>query len=214
VNENEKMNQEFLPTTISQEALEKNLIAALSRLQNTLFDTEFLDANTQLVDELPPEPFLGFVIGDYSFIVSAKCFCEVVVDIPIAALPNAPESLVGLGNIRGVLLPVYQLHSAMNLNLPKKNTIFCIGKGDSAIGILIDVLPVSLSLHGRQRIAATNCKATFLQPFIQASYLSNQTEWYLVDGNAFAGQLQAMASQGQKFSSRIKNNFESAHSWK
>jgi chemotaxis signal transduction protein len=206
------MNRELQPTTLSQEALEKNLIAALSRLQNTLFDTEFLDANTYLEDELPPEPFLGFVIGSYSFLVSAKCFCEVFVDTPIASLPNAPESLVGLSNIRGVLLPVYQLHSAMNLNLPKKNIIFCIGKGDSAIGILIDVLPVSLSLNTQQRIASTNHKATFLQPLIQASYLSNQTEWCLLDGNVFAGQLQAMANQLHKFSSRIKNNYESAHS--
>ena len=103
------MSHDFLPTTISQESHEKNLIAALNRLQNTLFDTEFLDANTHLADDLPPEPFFGFVIGDYSFIVSAKCFCEVFVDTPIAALPNSPESLVGLSNLRGVLLPVYKI---------------------------------------------------------------------------------------------------------
>jgi|GEM_PF-683327 len=209
------MNQEFLPTTISQETLEKNLIGALNRLQHAVFDTELLDANTKLADELPPEPFLGFVIGSYSFMVSAKCFCEVFVDTPIACLPNAPEYLVGLSNHRGVLVPVYQIHSALNSKLPKKNTIFCLGKGDSAIGLLVDSLPTSFSLSAQQRFASTtgqNGAEAFLQPFITASYLSNQTEWHLLDGNAFAGQIQAMVNQEHKISSRIKNNYESTHS--
>jgi chemotaxis signal transduction protein len=209
------MSQEFLSTTISQETLEKNLIAALNRLQHTVLDTELLGNNTTLADELPPEPFLGFAIGAYSFMVSAKCFCEVVVDTPIACLPNAPEYLVGLTNHRGVLVPVYQIHSALNSKLPKKNTIFCIGKGDSAIGILIDSLPTSFSLSAQQRLTSTASKngaEAFLQPFVMASYLSNQTEWYLLDGNAFAGQLQTVVSQAHKFSSRKKNNYESARS--
>lgn len=212
------MSQEFLQSTIGQEALEKNLIAALTHLQDSAFDAELLDANTKLMDESPPEPFLGFVIGNYSFIVSAKCFCEVVVDTPIAALPNAPDALVGLSNIRGVLVPVYQLHSSLESKLPKKNTIFCIGKGDSAIGVLIDGLPTSFSLSAHQRVATAahaknkNNKFAFLQNFIEASYSSNYTEWLLLDGNNLASQLQTMANQTQKFSTRTKNKVESAHS--
>jgi len=208
------MSKEFLTTTISQGTLEKNLIAALNRLQHAVFDTELMDANTKLAEEAP-EPFLGFVIGAYSFMVSAKCFCEVFVDTPIAALPNAPEHLVGLSNHRGVLVPVYQIHSALSSKLPKKNTIFCIGKGDSAIGILIDNLPTSFSLSAQQRLTNTTINSdaeTFLQPFVITRYLSNQTEWYLLDGNTFAGQLQAVVNQTHKLSSRVKNNYERAHS--
>ncbi|RYY75089.1 MAG: chemotaxis protein CheW [Gammaproteobacteria bacterium] len=206
------MNQEFLHAISDQEALEKNLIAALTRLQTTAFDTELLNANTKREEELPPEPFLGFVIGSHSLIVSATCFCEVFVDTPIASLPNAPDCLVGLSNIRGVLVPVYQLHSALEIKLPKKNTIFCIGKGDAAIGVLIDGLPVSISLSRQQRLADASCKAAALVPFIQASYLSNQIDWHLIDGNAFAAQLQSVANQIHKFSARKKNNIEAAHS--
>ena len=209
------MNQEFLPTTITQETLEKNLITALTRLQGALFDAELLDTNTTLTEELPPEPFLGFAIGAYSFMVSAKCFCEVFVDTPIACLPNAPASLVGLSNLRGVLMPVYQIHSALESKLPKKNTIFCIGKGESAIGLLTDSLPTSFSLSANQRITSTAgnaSTATFLKAFIKATYLSNQTEWYLLDGDTFAGQLQATANQEQKFPSRVKSSYEPAYS--
>ena len=209
------MNQDSLNTTITREVLEQNLIAALTRLQNIAFDAEFLDAKNKLIDELPPEPFLGFSIGTHSFIVSATCFCAVFVDTPIASVPNAPDCLMGLSNIRGVLVPVYQLHSSLGKELPKKHTIFCIGKGDSAIGILIDGLPVSFSLSAHQRHATLDCKEAVLQPLIQASYLSNQTKWYLVDGNAVGGQLQVMAdqaNQSRKSSARTTSSYELAHS--
>lgn len=190
--------------SINQDVLEKNLINALTRLQYTAFDNAFLDDKTKRVEELPPESFLGFVIGQYHFIVQATCFCEVFVDTPIAALPNAPECLAGLSNIRGVLMPVYQLHSALKFSLPKKVTIFCIGKGDAAIGLLIDALPSSLSLSVQQRKTRIDCKEPLLKPLIKASYFFNQCEWLLVNGQMIAEQLQTIATQSYTSSAAIK----------
>ena len=206
------MNQEFLSATSSQEVLEKNLIVALTRLQDTAFDTEFLDTKDNLLENLPPEPFLGFVIGSHSFIVHAKYFCEVFADTHVAALPNAPACVVGLSNIRGVLIPVYQLHSFLNTRPPQKITIFCIGKGDSAIGILIDGLPASFSLSHYQRDIRLNCKEAVLNPLIQASYTLNDTAWLLIDGNKFAEQLQTLANQILKSPSSTRSMHESVSS--
>ena len=197
--------------SISQDALEKNLINALTKLQHTAFDNAFLDDKTKRVEELPPESFLGFVIGQYHFIVHATCFCEVFVDTPIAALPNAPECLAGLSNIRGILMPVYQLHSALKFTLPKRVTIFCIGKGDAAIGILVDELPSSLSLSTHHCKAKIECKDALLQPLIKASYFFNQREWFLINGLVFAEQLQTLAAQSHKFSTSIKNTHDTAY---
>jgi chemotaxis signal transduction protein len=200
------MNDEAINSPLlSREVLEQNLINALTRLQHTEFDQTFLGDKIQRVEELPPESFLGIVIGQYHFIVHATCFCEVFVDTPIAALPNAPECLAGLSNIRGVLMPVYQLHSALKFNLPRKLTIFCIGKGDAAIGLLVDELPISLSLSARQRNPHIDCSDPLLLPFINASYLFNQRIWFLVNGKTIAAQLQTLAIQSQKFSAILKN---------
>jgi chemotaxis signal transduction protein len=193
----------------NRDALEKNLINALTRLQHTAFDTAFLDDKTNRVDELPPESFLGFVIGQYHFIVRATCFCEVFVDTPIAAVPNAPECLAGLSNIRGVLMPIYQLHSGLKLNFPKKMTIFCIGKGEAAIGLLVDELPSSLSLSVSQRKAQIGCKDALLLPLIKTSYFFNQREWLLVNGQLIAEQLQKLAANSFKFSASVKNAHDS-----
>lgn len=192
--------------TFSRDELEQHLINALTRLQHTAFDTAFLDDKTKLVEELPPESFLGFVIGQYHFIVQATCFCEVFVDTPIAAVPNAPECLAGLSNIRGVLMPVYQLHSSLRFNFPKKVTVFCIGKGDAAIGLLVDELPNSLSLSANHRKAQIGCKEPLLLPLVKASYFFNQREWLLVNGHLIAEQLQKLAAQSHKLSASVKNS--------
>lgn len=199
------MNEDLINSPpISRDVLEKNLIDALTRLQHTAFDNVFASDKAKQVEELPPESFLGFVIGDFHFIVKATYFCEVFVDTPIAALPNAPECLAGLSNIRGVLMPVYQLHSAFKFNRPKKITIFCIGKGDAAIGLLVDELPISLSLSAHERNAHVECKDALLQHLIKASYFFKHREWLLVNGQVIAEQLQKVAAQSHKISTPIK----------
>lgn len=197
--------------SISQDVLEKNLIQALTRMQNRVFDDGFLDGKSALQDELPLETFLGFVIGNYRFVVQANCFCEVFIDTPIAAVPNAPICLAGLSNIRGVLIPVYQLHSTLTINLPKKRIIFCIGKGDSAVGLIIDELPVSLSMNANHRKSKVECNDELLKSFISAVYVSGQYEWLFINGKNFAGQLQTIANQLHKNPVAIKQAHESTY---
>lgn len=206
------MNQDVannLP--VSQEALEQNLINALTRLQYAEFNNEFLNDKSRQMEELPPEAFFGFAIGQYSFLVPANCFCEVFVDTHIAALPNAPTCLVGLSNIRGVLMPVYQLHAGLKVSQPKKMIIFCVGKGDAAIGILIDELPISLSLSANQRLPQAKAAHVLLQPLVKAAYFTNDREWLLLNGNKFAEQLKNIAQQTHIFSASLKNTFDTAY---
>ena len=132
---------------MSKELLELTLKNALNKLQNAVFDKEFLGAEIEKDPAQMLETFFSFEIAAFRFVVNAKYFCEVLVDIQIAPLPNSPSLLLGLCNIRGLLIPVYQLHSALNLALPKKSIVFCVGKGERAVGLLVDALPTSLQLR-------------------------------------------------------------------
>lgn len=187
-----------LAKSVTQEALEANLIHALTRLQHTAFEKEFLEGGVAQNADSKPESFFGFAIGHVQFMVAATCFCEVFVDTAIAAVPNAPSSLVGLSNVRGVLMPIYQLHSLLNSPLTKKPIIFTIGKGDSSVGLLIDRLPTSLSLAAYQREAVTKQESPLLRQLVKASYFANQNHWLLLDGNALGAQLLAITQQLQK----------------
>jgi chemotaxis signal transduction protein len=198
--------------SVTQEALEKNLIVALTRLQHTAFEKELLGNSVPLAADAKPESFFGFSIGAYYFMVAASCFCEVLVDTAIASIPNAPSCLVGLSNVRGVLMPIYQLHSALALELPKKSIIFAVGKGDAAVGILIDSLPISLLVSAIQRQAASKQENPVLQQLISAQYFSGQQHWFVLNGVELGAQLLALANQLHKPHTYLSAGRELAYS--
>ncbi len=203
--------------SLTQEALEANLIAALTRLQHTAFEKEQLNTNMALAIDAKPESFFGFSIGSYHFMVAASCFCEVFVDTAIAAVPNAPRCLVGLSNVRGVLMPIYQLHSALNLEPSKKSIIFSVGKGEAAVGILIDRLPISLAVSENQRQAMSRQEHPLLQQltqsnFIQSHYFVNQHHWWRLNGIELGAQLLTMAKQSYKSHAYLSAGHEPAYS--
>lgn len=182
---------------LTAEALQKNLVTALTRLQHNAFDKEFLDAGLTLDANSKLESFFGFGIDQYKLMVAASCFCEVFVDAAIAAIPNSPDCLFGLGNIRGVLVPVYQLYSNFGLPVPKKPFVFVVGKGESAVGLLIDTLPVSLSLSAFQRETLKQTHP-LLQKLAVSEYRADTNHWMLLEGTELGTQLLALANQSQK----------------
>lgn len=183
---------------MKNETLELNLIKALGKLQHTIIDQEFLDGDTPVVAEILPEPFFAFYIGQHHFVVNANCFCEVFVDTHIAALPNSPDLLRGLCNLRGVLMPVYQLHQTLGAPTPKKSIIFCIGKGEQAVGLLVDALPISLSLRSTERVLKDTVAHPILDTLIDAAYFSASKVWNLIDGHTVGEQLRTNALQEQQ----------------
>jgi chemotaxis signal transduction protein len=182
----------------SHDALAKNLIAALTKLQQRDFEKELLDGGAPLTPDAKAAHYFGFSIGSHHFMVAASSFCEVFVDTPIAAMPNAPSCLAGLVNVRGVLMPVYQLHSALKVDSPKKFIIFSVGKGESAVGVLIDGLPISLEASAYQRQAPSVQEQRVLQQFSQTHYFVNQHHWLLFDGAVLSSQLVAFANESYK----------------
>lgn len=166
-----------------QVALQENLIAALNRLQYSGVSSDYLLADKHAHDfDAVMESFFSFAIGIKNFLVSSSCFCEVMVANTIAALPNAPECLLGLYNVRGVLIPIFQLHTALDAEMPKKLTIFCVGKAEAAIGIVIDALPLSLSLPRREKIPLKESDDPLLNKLVEDSYFSSSKLWHVLDG--------------------------------
>ncbi len=68
-----------IPSSASliQEALEKNLIAALTKLQHTAVEKELLGSSVSLAADAKPESYFVFSLGGYHFMVASGCFCDV-----------------------------------------------------------------------------------------------------------------------------------------
>lgn len=174
--------------------LEQTLIDALSRLQHADVDKVLLTDQERVDAELTREQYFGFAIGQKHFVVKASCFCEVFSGLPVAPIPNAPSVLAGLCNVRGVLVPVYQLHHEWALTLPQKPYVFCIGKGEKAVAVLIDKLPVSIELAEQDCVEDDTLEQDpVLSALVENTFLARGVPHYRIAGEAVGEQLLALA---------------------
>lgn len=196
---------------MDNQALQATLISALNKLKSAELD-KTLAGNQQLQKSAPlTEQYFAFGIADKSFLVKANCFCEVFVNIPVAALPNSPELLLGLCNIRSTLVPVYQLHTLAKRELPQKKIVLAIGKGDKSIALLVDSLPTSIELSQTHQVSDSSTEqqpdeltsseqspeVQEIQSLITHNYMHQHRLYHLLDGALLAGQLVNLSSRGQ-----------------
>ncbi|MDQ3180590.1 MAG: chemotaxis protein CheW [Acidobacteriota bacterium] len=59
--------------------------------------------------QMPGEKFIVFVLDGELFAVSAKKVAEVVQPLPLTPLPNVPEWLLGIANLRSSIISVVNL---------------------------------------------------------------------------------------------------------
>ncbi len=96
----------------------------------------------------------GFRVGSLSFLIPWGTGSEVVPLVSPAAIPNSPKWLLGVVNLRGSLVPVFDLgkvlgvavdRAAERANAPgTKSAILVLDKGERAAGLLIDGFPCRL----------------------------------------------------------------------
>lgn len=168
---------------------EQQLIAALNRLQGVTF-TDTLDGiAVGSLAASPQERYFSFNVANYAFAIKASHFCEVFVEPAITPLPNAPDLLMGLCNVRGILVPVYQLHGLLQHDVPAHRTVFCIGKGEHTVGILTDNLPSSVNLPEIASGKLTDALPDFVKALVLAEAQQDNKNYLLLDGDRVAEQL-------------------------
>lgn len=125
-----------------------------------------------------------------SFLVGENISSEVLERMPIYPLPKAPTELLGLVNLRGNLIPVFDIKPLLELDrstLHDKNCLLILGAGDKAVGILIDGLPqLANTSHSLSRLPPL--PAT-LRSHVTKAYIQNHDVWLEFDHYGFFGAL-------------------------
>ena len=119
--------------------------------------------------EAPDEMLIkkrGCRIGNVCLLISHEVFGELIPRGGICALPNVEDWCLGLVNVRGNLVPVFDMHalcdvavdgnsastSATNASASRKNEwVLVLGEGQDAVGISVDDLPEQLLLKPDER---------------------------------------------------------------
>lgn len=145
--------------------------AALERFRAPL---ELLAAESQVAQE---RSRYGYQVGQLCFLIKAGSGSEVVQHAAIFTLPGSPSHVLGLINLRGNLVPVFDLCIALGLpkNAHSGNIVLILDKGEQAVGIVIDDFPQPL-LALRQVSRMPNLPAN-LQEHVSLAYFKDSRIW-------------------------------------
>lgn len=146
--------------------------------------------STGVVAAERPHVRYGFRVGSIGLLVGQDTSSEVLERVFVYPLPKASTGLLGLVNLRGNLVPIFDIKPLLELDksaASDKNRLLILGVGDKAVGILIDGLPQPAATnHALFRLPPL---PTALRPHVAKAYIQNPDVWLEFDHNGFFGAL-------------------------
>jgi|GEM_PF-288895 twitching motility protein PilI len=128
----------------------------------------------------------GFRIGELGLLINPDTGNEVLAVPQITPLPGTPLGFLGLINLRGNLVPLYELHVLLGMGMPRYSNdrvVLIFGQGEKAVGILIDNYPKALpSLRALPNFPPL---PDALQPHVSAGYLEDDAVWLEFNHSSF-----------------------------
>jgi twitching motility protein PilI len=134
----------------------------------------------------------GVCIGDIGLLVPAGMHSELVEHTRIYPLPTAPHWFLGLINLRGTLVPVFDLKALFQMDNPatQKTSLLVLNKDEQAVGFLIDDLPVALS--NTRRLTHFPILPTVLRGHAQIVYVQDDRIWVEFEFDGFFHEVSAL----------------------
>ena len=86
---------------------------------------------------------VGFIVADELFGVNILMVQEIIKDLEITAIPDAPDFIVGVINLRGNIIPILDLHERLKLPVDRtkrseKSWILILNVGGRVTGFVVD----------------------------------------------------------------------------
>lgn len=130
---------------------------------------------------------LGFRIGNIGLLIGEHAISELSEVRQICAVPNTASWLLGLINLRGNLVPVFDLNMLLNIEhkQQKKRMLLILGSGDHAGAILLDELPIHLTFILEDKLENLPPLPSALKPFTHTGYEKNGEVWFSFDHHGF-----------------------------
>ncbi len=137
----------------------------------------------------------AFFIGDIGLMIAFADGSELTEMPTYYPVPNAPDWLLGLTNLHGVIIPIFDLVRFWDLpeNTSGKPMLLVLQQQENAIGVIINGLPRRLTWVESQKVEK-NTSPPRLSKHISAAYLINEQLWFDLDSVALTGDLQQAIS--------------------
>jgi chemotaxis signal transduction protein len=124
----------------------------------------------------------AFCIGELRLLVHLDATSEVLEMPPIFRLPGAPTGITGLANRHGRVVPVMDLSILFGLQHDRAASAWLLvcGRGDEAVGLVIDNLPERKNFVQDDEIGLSNITHP-IAGYAKAAYRDEQEIWIDLD---------------------------------
>ena len=125
----------------------------------------------------------GYEVGVLHLLIPENTLSEVLRKYTLYPLPNTREWLRGLVNLRGNLIPVYDVAMLFGMadSPASYDSLLILDKGVEAVGILINKLPVVCDLEHWQLLEESSSDIPAIEQFTRESYTNDDMIWSCFD---------------------------------
>lgn len=137
----------------------------------------------------------GFRIGGMHFLIGPGTASEVLDQTAVYPLPNSPPWLMGLINLRGDLVPIFDARPFLGLvekAASQKPWLLILDRGEKAAGLFIDGLPQAAATG--QALSRLPPLPEVLRPHVAKAYVRDDVVWLEFDHRSFFQTLGGQAS--------------------
>jgi chemotaxis signal transduction protein len=131
----------------------------------------------------------GFRLGEINLLINQFSMSEVVIKPVIYSIPNTPSWIQGLINLRGILVPVFNIKRYLGQESEnnKNDKLLVIDKGERAFATYIEKLPDSINVDEVELtpITAPDDVPEVMQGYITETYKLNDETWFELDYDSF-----------------------------
>lgn len=127
----------------------------------------------------------GFSIGSLNFIYDSRIACELVKGASIYSVPNTPVWMLGLINLRGSLVPVFNLENYFDFKEEEADShklLLVLGKGEKAAAFQLKKYPELL--NNLTKLDSLPKLIPKMSGYVLAAY-SSENIWLELDKDRF-----------------------------
>ncbi len=144
---------------------------------------------TQVLDQEKLIRRLGFYIGNIGLLIGENVISELTEMSSICPIPNTASWLVGLINLRGNLIPVFDLCTLLGIERDvskrKKTILLIMGQGNAAGALVLENLPIHITFTESDKLESLPLLPDVLRPFATSGFEKNGEIWFNFDHTGF-----------------------------
>ena len=111
--------------------------------------SEIVENEVELEEDTQKDKFLTFILGDEVYGIEIQFVTEIIGLQPVTEIPDLPEYVKGIINLRGKIIPVIDVRLRFKKSASKYNDRTCIivvEIKDVAVGLIVDTVAEVLTI--------------------------------------------------------------------